>query len=191
MDALSPATNHAMVRADPHRLMPAEDGTVAADLFDLIARLSAQRMGYHHAHVNARGEQFYADHQLLQRLYKGDGTVDPVEDIDQLMEHLAALVPGRLLDPAAMGELMNRYLDHYRRRAPEEAMRVALGLEREISAHVDRLIQSNPDLSGGLANTLQQIADHRQVAIYLLQQRLAGPQGTTTAGPSLRGRVPI
>ena len=159
---------------------PPKDGNLVVDgMMTIIAILRTLNMGYHYAHVNVKGENYYGDHLLLQRLYTEGASIG---ELDSVMERLKGLYPTRLVQ---MGETLDR-MDQENEiisaiDAPGENVakfQALVKLEMRLQGVIAKLVQALEDRSilgngtDGTINLLQDIADNHQGNVYLINQRI-------------------
>lgn len=158
-------------------------------MLELLTHLHALMFGYHVAHVNVRGANYYGDHLLLQRLYKGDDESDggtPLDEIDAVMEKWKGLMgPDAHLDAAMIAKEAALILGRAHMLSGDKLLRWFHSTEHDLQYLIKEILekQAPPAIgyeSEGLSNLLQGIADRRQTNIYLLQQRLAGGPGAVS-----------
>jgi DNA-binding ferritin-like protein len=143
-------------------------------LLQLLASLHALRWLYHASHWKAAGPSFYGDHQLFERLYKGDPSID--DQIDMLAEKISARFGASAIDPVALQQAAASSLS----KAVAEGSTAAehgLSLERSIQKLIEEtqaVLRANDLLSLGLDDFLMGLASERETAIYLLKQRSEG-----------------
>lgn len=143
----------------------------AALLVEVLAALRALSWSHWTTHWQARGQSFYGDHLLFERLYK-----DPIEaEIDGTAERIVAYAGASAVDAAAVGRRSQEYLNVWA--AETCPYRRALVAERELqkairSAHTG--LKSSGALSLGLDDWLMTMASAHDTNVYLIQQRLAG-----------------
>lgn len=148
-------------------------------MLDVVVHLRALMLGYHHAHVNARGPNFASDHALFQRLYAGtdeEGAVTPLDDIDAVMEKWKGLLgPEAHLDAATVAQQMALLLARAKNLAGDTLLQWFISTEHDLQFLLRRTLELAKQATGyeidGVENLLQGIADRRQTNIYLLQQR--------------------
>ncbi len=159
---------------------PPKDGNLVIDgMMTIIAILRTLNMGYHHAHVNVKGADYYGDHLLLQRLYTDGSSLD---EIDTVMERLKGLYPTRLIQT---GETLDRMEQEYEIisviDSPGENItkfQALVKLEMRLQGVIAKLVQALEDRSilgngtDGTVNLLQDVADKHQGSIYLINQRI-------------------
>lgn len=140
-------------------------------LLGLLASLHALRWLYHASHWKAAGPSFYGDHQLFERLYKGDPSID--DQIDALAEKISAHFGASSIDPVELQRSAASILSTAVAQGSSAAEH-GLALERSIQnlikeTHVNLKMDGN--LSMGLDDFLMGLAGERETAIYLLKQR--------------------
>lgn len=143
-------------------------------LLRLLASLHALRWLYHASHWKAAGPSFYGDHQLFERLYKGDPSID--DQIDILAEKISAHFGASSIDPVELQQSAASILSG----AVSEGSSAAehgLALERSIQDLIKETqinLKMDGALSMGLDDFLMGLAGERETAIYLLKQRSEG-----------------
>lgn len=140
-------------------------------LLRLLASLHALRWLYHASHWKAAGPSFYGDHQLFERLYKGDPSID--DQIDTLAEKISAHFGASSIDPVELQQSAASILSTTMAQGSSAAEH-GLALEESIQnlikeTHVN--LKMDGDLSMGLDDFLMGLAGERETAIYLLKQR--------------------
>lgn len=159
---------------------PPKDGNLVIDgMMTIIAILRTLNMGYHHAHVNVKGSDYYGDHLLLQRLYTENASID---EIDSVMERLKGLYPTHLVK---LGETLDRIDQEYEIISGidspgdnVEKFKALIKLEMRLQGVISKLVQALEDRSivgngtDGTLNLLQGIADTHQQNVYLINQRI-------------------
>ena len=160
---------------------PQKDGNLVIDgMMTIIAILRTLNMGYHHAHANVKGANYYGDHLLLQRLYIEGSSVG---EIDTVMERLKGLYPTRLIQ---MGETLDRMEQEHEIISAIDSpggenvatFQALVKLEMRLQGVIAKLVQALEDRSilgngtDGTINLLQGIADKHQGSVYLINQRI-------------------
>lgn len=157
-------------------------GSPAAELGVLLAWLRAEAHVHQTHHWQTRGQAYYADHQLFERLYS---EVSPM--IDGVAERAVGLDPNAghlLVAPLLQAGQMTRVIAalYNMDTAAVGAERypvVSLAMVKNLLVIVGVLrgrMDAEGRLSIGTDNLLQDIADKHESFVYLLQQR------TKTAG---------
>lgn len=149
----------------------------AAPLQQLLGALRALQWMHHTKHWRTSGPNSYGDHLLFQRLYEAGGDPDIAKQIDGLGEKLVAYAGSESVrDELIWGHATN-FISTHKAEPGVTPAELALRSERSVQvlirAAYDELKRSN-ELSLGLDDFLMALADARDTAIYLLQQRVAG-----------------
>jgi len=120
-------------------------------------------------HWRTRGVNFLANHDLFSRVYS-----QTYSDIDGIAEKIIGVTGEQdAVDPVAQSEVtaqmikgMNPAMD------PAEFAASALMAESMVMTNLDALL-SRPDLTQGLQNFLQGLADRHELSVYLLKQTVS------------------
>jgi len=173
------------------RQSPIVDG-----MLDIIAQLRALNLAYHHKHINVQGSDYYGDHQLLQRLYFGQGADNagqPILEIDSVMERLRGL---DFNAPLHANEISRRTTDILEQVFPDQNVTweglygLEMLLQRDLAVLQDWFAQQEERgdyRSPGVLNLLQDIADRHQGNLYLLNQRMGGQGAPLPQQPAVPG----
>lgn len=152
-------------------------------LQEVLGILRAMEQSYHTTHWLASGPNAYGDHLLFERLYAAGGDPDIVKQIDGLGERLVAYVGPMAVE----GEALSDCTEHATKRfnllvkrsggssSPDARVHAALEMEKELQEVLSSTyasLKASGVLSLGLDDFLMALADERDTAIYLLQQRL-------------------
>ena len=139
-------------------------------LLNLLAMLRAVQIVHHTAHWQTQGSTFYGDHLLFERLYSALG-----DEFDTLAEKIVAMHGPAAVDAV---DQMQRIATVVKRATESEkdlskrSLLLEEGLQTVLEAVRDYLRKEN-ELSIGLDNFLQGLADSHETAVYLLKQRTA------------------
>jgi DNA-binding ferritin-like protein len=138
----------------------------------LLALLRTLRWHYHTTHWRVQGKNFYGDHLMFERLYKGDPSLD--DEIDTLGEKMVSLYGRDVVTSQTIWPEATRSLEAVASQSCP--YRQALMLEQEVqqtlkSAHDS--LKSEGRLTAGMDDYLIALANERDTAIYLLKQRLS------------------
>ena len=148
-----------------------------------IAFLQSVYIRHKTSHWLAAGSNFYGNHLLLDRIAK---TAE--EDTDTAAEKLIGVFGSDALDPNAQTRLIElvskRFSDADPTRAALEAENQFLTYSKSFIA----ILEKEGKLTDGLSNCLQGIADHREGAVYLLQQSLKH-QGENKMNKKMAARI--
>jgi DNA-binding ferritin-like protein len=139
-------------------------------LVSLLSLLGAAAQLHQLHHWQVTGEQYYGDHILLQRIYEDSGAF-----IDQLAEktvgHFGVIPPVEFVQ--AVGQFVTNFAPQALE--PTYMMVSSLEIEKTIISTIDSVrqaLEASGELSNGMDNLLQGIADKHEEFIYLLQQRV-------------------
>jgi starvation-inducible DNA-binding protein len=155
---------------------------IRADLADLpmsvlaalVAFLRAESMVHQAHHWQARGPNYYADHQLFERLYNG-----VIEDVDKLAERMVGLGQTILAHPVLHAKHVSAVVQTFYEGAPPNPnpdANVLISLRAALRTLVllkivYATLEKNRLLTHGTDNLLQGIADKHEEHAYLLKQR--------------------
>lgn len=144
--------------------------TCKARLQNLLAMLRAVQIVHHTAHWQTKGPTFAADHALYGELYSA---ID--DEFDTLAEKIVAMYG---VDAVDMVDQLARITTVVKRAKeidsdlPKRSLAVEEGLQTVLEAVRDYL-RKEKELSMGMDNFLQGIADSHETAVYKLKQRTA------------------
>lgn len=143
------------------------DPQCKAALQNLLGFLRAMHWNHWTSHWQVKGQPFYGDHLLFQRLYEGmEGEIDSTAEKIVGLFGSEAVGGHDSIDRAH--NVLKRWCD-----VPDLYAR-ALQSENELQMLLEQirsLLQGKGHLSLGLDNFLQGLADTHETNIYLLQQR--------------------
>ena len=121
------------------------------------------------AHWQTKGPSFVGDHKLFGDLY--DATHD---EIDMVSERAVALGDPLLVCPLKSSELAMEILEALGRACdvpePDKLMQLSLDAEQGLLQVIASAMKG--DMTDGVSNLLQGIADKHESHVHLLQQRL-------------------
>jgi DNA-binding ferritin-like protein len=133
----------------------------------LLAALRAAHWSHWTSHWQTKGNPYYGDHLLLERLYNAI-----TEEIDTLAEKSVAFYGPECVDPVAQANMMSAILANHAVADPIlRAMRIEQVLQAMFKDTFDTL-EAGGQLSLGLNDFIAAAANAHETAIYLLQQRL-------------------
>ena len=130
---------------------------------EVLVTLQAIERLHHAAHLQAKGPESYSDHLLFGRLYEG-----VQHEIDGLSEKMVAAFGGACVDADARGADAAELLADWSK--ADDTLQRALDAEMQLQDAIADALAG--DVTAGLENFLQGIADSHETAIYLLQQRI-------------------
>lgn len=134
-----------------------------------IATLKAIALIHQHSHWTTKGEPFYGDHLLFERIYKSS-----LEDLDLAAEKFIGLFGTECLDYQLQAELLNKVLLRYKG-LEGKPLEMSLSIEKDFlkfSQDAYNCFEDEDKLTLGLDDMLMAIASNREGAVYLLQQAL-------------------
>jgi len=177
-------------------LIPSE----AKGLQEVLGILRAMEQSYHATHWLASGKSAYGDHLLFERLYAAGGDPDIVKQIDGLGERLVAYVGPMAVEGEALSDCTERATKRFNllvkrsggSSSPDARVHAALEMEKELQEVLSSTyasLKASDVLSLGLDDFLMALADERDTAIYLLQQRLGGSQAKPLGSSNAKGTL--
>jgi DNA-binding ferritin-like protein len=122
-------------------------------------------------HWLARGDNFYGNHLLFDRIYK-----TAAEDSDLAAEKFIGLFGNSALNLNLQAKIMGKLLEEY---TGEDLIKVSMDIENrflKFSENIYKEIKNDGKLSLGLDDMLMSIASNREGAVYLLGQVLNSPE---------------
>jgi DNA-binding ferritin-like protein len=135
-----------------------------------IATLQSLAIIQTHCHWLTRGNTFYGDHLLFERIYK-----NTLEDLDLAAEKLIGLFGDAALDYDTQTELLHKVLGKYSKLEGSPTHQI-LAAEKDFlklsQQFYDILAEGKDLLSLGLDDALMSIASRHEENTYLLKQRL-------------------
>lgn len=138
---------------------------------DILVHLRALQWLFWQTHWAAKGANYYGDHLLLERLYKG---ID--ESFDALGERMVAYFGPKSVDPSVISRSVATIV--HGRPFHDKPMKMLLALEERLQDSIRLAWKANQEsgdkMSLGLDDFLMGLANERDTAIYLLKQRLGG-----------------
>jgi starvation-inducible DNA-binding protein len=139
-------------------------------LQNLLAMLRAVQIVHHTAHWQVKGPSFAGDHELFAELYSA---ID--KEFDTLAEKIVAKYGGQAVDSVDQMKRISTVVaraDESSSDLVQRSLNVEEGLQTVLESVRDYL-RKEKDLSMGLDNFLQGLADSHETAVYKLQQRAA------------------
>jgi DNA-binding ferritin-like protein len=134
-----------------------------------IATLKALALIHQHNHWTTRGDAFYGEHLLFERLY--DATL---ENVDMAAEKFMGLLGDGCLDYDLQTELLNKVLLKYKD-LEGSPTQMSLAAEKDFlkfSKDAYNCFEEEGKLTLGLDDMIMSIASKREESVYLLQQSL-------------------
>ena len=132
-----------------------------------LSILKAMSLIYQHCHWTTKGENFYGDHLLFERLYNS-----AAKDVDTAAEKIMGLFGDDCLNYDMQTELLNKVLLKYKN-LEGSPIDMCLAIEKDFikfSKFAYDCFEKEDRLTLGLDDLLTSISDKREEAVYLLQQ---------------------
>jgi DNA-binding ferritin-like protein len=136
-----------------------------------LATLKAISLIAQHNHWTTKGENFYGDHLLFERLY---GSVSA--DVDMAAEKFVGLLGSECLDYEFQADLLHKVLLKYKN-LDGSPVQMSLAIEKDFikfSQFAYNCFEEEDKLTLGLDDMITAISGKREEAVYLLQQTLEG-----------------
>jgi DNA-binding ferritin-like protein len=136
-----------------------------------IASLKAIALIHQHSHWTTKGDTFYGDHLLFERLYNS-----ALENLDLGAEKFMGLFGPDCLDYVLQADLLNKVLLKYKG-LEGKPLEMSLAIEKDFlkfSKDAYNCFEEEGRLTLGLDDMVMAIASKREEAVYLLQQPLKG-----------------
>lgn len=132
----------------------------------MLAKAEFLYMFYQSAHWQSKGDTYYADHLLFQRLYE-----NLREEIDIIGEKAVGIIGETEVNLFSRLVLINEEIGQNLNSISNESFEVqALKLEQEFIKTLEA-IDAMGGLSIGVKNMVEDLADKHEGHIYLLKQR--------------------
>lgn len=149
-------------------VVPSAKG-VPLSLASVAVALRAVYLMHQAAHWQTKGPSFVGDHTLFAQLY--GATVD---EIDMVSERVVGLGDAGLVCPLAGNRLAVELLEAFGRGCDvpdaDKLVKLSLEAERGLLQVLDSALDD--EVTHGVSNLLEGIADKHEGHVYLLQQRL-------------------
>lgn len=136
-----------------------------------VATLKSLALIHQHNHWTTKGEMFYGDHLLFERLYN-----DTLENLDLAAEKFIGVFGEECLSYDLQTELLNKVLLKYKN-LEGSPVEMSLTAEKDFlkfSKDAYDCFEKEGKLTLGLDDMIMTIASKREEAVYLLQQTLKG-----------------
>jgi DNA-binding ferritin-like protein len=132
----------------------------------LLSFMRALSQIYQYAHWKSAGSNYYGDHLLYERLYNNTYSA-----IDTVAEKAIGVVNDAVINPIddckTTAAIVNKFCSGEFN--PENFSEICIAAEKQLITLIEKLMAT--DLSDGVENMLQGIADVHEGHLYLLQQR--------------------
>lgn len=139
-----------------------------------IASLKAMALIHQHSHWTTKGNDFYGDHLLFERLYNS-----ALKDLDLAAEKFMGLFGPDCLDYQLQADLLNKVLIKYKV-LEGKPLDMSLTVEKDFikfSQDAYNCFEDEEKLTLGLDDMVMAIASQREESVYLLQQALTKGTG--------------
>lgn len=131
-----------------------------------LAALKNLYLMHQHHHWISKGENFYGDHLLFQRIYEGVS-----EDLDLAAEKFMGVFGDAALDYSVQNKILSGLLNKYEE--SDSLIEKSLKAEKDFIKLCDTMyktLKSLDKMTLGLDDMIMSIASKREEAVYLLQQ---------------------
>jgi DNA-binding ferritin-like protein len=145
-----------------------------------VAFLRSMYLIHQNNHWNSKGNDFYGNHLLFERIYK-----TAAEDSDLAAEKMIGLFGGDCIALGSQNSMINKIIAKYEDK--ESLIETSLSIEKdflEFSKEFYDAAEKEDKLSLGLDDMIMSIASNREGTIYLLQQA-----GDNKMNSKISGRV--
>lgn len=136
-----------------------------------IATLKAMTLIHQHSHWLAKGNDFYGDHLLFQRIYES-----AQENLDGAAEKLITIFGDECLDFKLQANLLNKLLIKYEA-VSDNGVECSLAIEEDFikfSKAAYDCFEREEKLTLGLDDFIMATASAREEAVYLLTRAQEG-----------------
>lgn len=134
-----------------------------------IASLQAMSIIHTRNHWRCKGDAFYSEHKLFERLYEAS-----LEDLDSAAEKFVGLFGPECLDLETQALFLNKALLNYKNSEGSSAAQ-SLAFERDflkLCKDAYDCFEKEGKMTLGLDDFLMATASSHETAVYLLQQTL-------------------
>ncbi len=134
-----------------------------------VATLKAISLIHQHNHWTTKGEMFYGDHLLFERIYNS-----ALENLDLAAEKFMGLFGEESLNFDLQTELLNKILTKYKN-LEGSPVEMSLAIEKDFLKFAQASYNEFKEadvISLGLDDAIMSISNKREEAVYLLQQIL-------------------
>lgn len=143
---------------------------LALSVASVATTLRAVYLMHQAAHWQTKGPSFYGDHKLFGKLYSS-----VLDEIDSVSERAVGIGDPALVCPLTANSLALELVEAFGRSScdvpdSEKLVKLSLEAERGLLQVIEQAMKD--DVTDGISNLLQGIADAHETHVYLLQQRL-------------------
>lgn len=147
----------------------ADSGQGWGEVKKLLAMLRAASFIHQSNHWQTKGQAFYGDHLLFERLYS-----DSQKGIDEVAERIVGSVGPEAVDAREQSRLVTECVGHCFNLMTTNPVELSLIVEAGVLTAISRakrVLEGAGQLSPGTSNLLDGIYDAHEVFTYLLKQR--------------------
>lgn len=144
----------------------------ADEMLDLLAVMRASFLVYRDGHWKVKGNDYYGDHLLLQRIYE-----ETEKQIDQVGERIVGLWGPEALDSREQATLVDKYYRKLSLGDPMQSALAAAELVHEKLFDTYEALKKRGEITLGLDDLLMAISSEKETHLYLLQQALSEKPG--------------
>jgi len=134
-----------------------------------VASLKAMSLIHQQNHWTTKGDDFYGDHLLFERIYDS-----ALEDLDTAAEKFIGVFGEECLDYSMQTELLNKVLVKYKNLS-KSPLEMSLKMEKDfikLSEDTYNCFEEEDKLTLGIDDMIMSIASQREESVYLIQQAL-------------------
>ena len=134
-------------------------------LLEMLATLFAARWVHHNSHWKEKGENFYGNHLLFQRIYE---SIDA--EIDGLAEKIVAFFGEKAINQLDVIKNASQWVEKWNL---ESTFKNSIAAEQDLQRIFQQAYNSlkeNKDVSLGLDDFIMATANAHETNLYLLQQ---------------------
>lgn len=136
----------------------------------LLAALRGAHWAHLTSHWQVKGESYYGDHQLMERIY---GSL--TDEIDTLAEKIVSMFGPEGVEPVSQAQIMaNTLLPMAEMHSQHDPIKRALLVEEALQLvfkKVYALLKNQGSLSLGMDDFIMSMANNHETNLYLLRQR--------------------
>jgi len=132
-----------------------------------VATLKAIALIHQHNHWTTKGNDFYGDHLLFERLYD-----EKLDNVDAAAEKFIGLFGVECLEYGLQTQFLNKVLEKYKKLVGDP-LTMSMVAEKDFlkfSQDAYNCFEEEGRLTIGLDDTISAIASKSEEAVYLLQQ---------------------
>jgi len=134
-----------------------------------IATLRAMALIHQRAHWLAKGNSFYGNHLLFERLYNS-----ALEDLDLAAEKFIGVFDANCLTYELQTELLSKVLSKYNN-VEDDPVAMSMNIEKDfikLSSDYYKILDEEGQLTLGVDDMISVISSKREESVYLLKQTM-------------------